>query len=535
MALVEPTWNTVRRAYVQIAKEENPNALRVPKIENVPSFSQEIIRLKGLPTEGKPQIIFSSFSLKRTSDKDMKGLGPPKDQVPLIERLADTPWGHRVTLDYSGLGVISNETVIELASQQEAINHLGSQNYAKNKTAHRSLRRSASVRASRDSGRIQISFHDPAATSEQSLAEGIYATVWEYFRQRRQDIHRKIGSWHQRRVDKGITDNQAVNDFASAMADEDIGKPGISTLPRWIVREARKIFSSKGTIPHLDSFINDWDHKKSSPANQAKFSIRRSTRKRNVKGEIRQATGQVKDTTPSNLTERQALQGILKSAERASKKGFRAGQVSIEANLQQAINFVKHNVPSIMQPKVIAALKGVRTLRGRKRVLQTVNRLQDQFEHTEALKKLEKTIKSVSGQKANKLLSEFRDQASGLLEGISLSSTSSAVRKRLDSLLRAARVGDEGIEGVSEARIKKVEGRLSEAGRKPIRNLTTEGVKELNQALSLLIQLNRLKKKLVFGNVIKEFQEFRNKIVNSLRGQRAVRLEKQDHIGVLFN
>ena len=123
--------------------------------------------------------------------------------------------------------------------------------------------------------------------------------------------------------------------------------------------------------------------------------------------------------------------------EKASRKGFRAGKIDLQANLQQAINFVKANVPTSMQPKILSALKGIQTPRGRKLILMAVNRLQDQFEHREALGRLEKTIRAVTGVKANKIRGEGRQKAQGLLEGLSLKSTSNAVRLRMEAMLRA--------------------------------------------------------------------------------------------------
>jgi len=272
-----------------------------------------------------------------------------------------------------------------------------------------------------------------------------------------------------------------------------------------------------------------------------KFSIRkkrkekttrrlvRKTRKKkeNIKGRIRRATGQVKDATPANQSERQALQGILKAAESASKRGFRAGQVEVKANLSNAIKFVKEHVPTSLQSKVIAALKGTETPAGREHILNRVNDLQEQFEHGQALKKLEKTIKSISGAKANKLLPEFREKTGGLLGGLSLKMTSRAMKLRLDKLVKAAHVGAEGTEQISEKKFDSIMGRLDEADNKPIRELNTDSIRELDKALTLMVQLNRLKKKLVLGGQIRDFLGFRAEIIDGLRAMKSIKLWRE--------
>ena len=105
--------------------------------------------------------------------------------------------------------------------------------------------------------------------------------------------------------------------------------------------------------------------------------------------------------------------------------------------------------------------------------------------------------------------------------------TSRAMKLRLDKLVKAAHVGAEGTEQISEKKFDSIMGRLDEADNKPIRELNTDSIRELDKALTLMVQLNRLKKKLVLGGQIRDFLGFRAEIIDGLRAMKSIKLWRE--------
>ena len=250
-------------------------------------------------------------------------------------------------------------------------------------------------------------------------------------------------------------------------------------------------------------------------------ALRRQQKRRNVKKDIRRATGQVRPSRDVVADEAKLLSDMLEVAENSSAKGYQAGELHREANVNETLDFIRKHLPAPVQAKALAALKGIRTKSGKRKLAETIKKVQDQFAHREALGALNNLLNKVTGRAGNKLLPEFRGKLQEMLQGLTEKSTAAATKRRLEGLLRAAELGEERI---TDPRIKAAQSRLDEANKTVLRDMTTEGIKELTQALSLLIQLNRLKKKLVMGGQIRDFLGFRTEILESLRKLKDVRL-----------
>ena len=247
--------------------------------------------------------------------------------------------------------------------------------------------------------------------------------------------------------------------------------------------------------------------------------------RKTIKRTVEEGTGVVRPVGGIKEEEAKLLNDMLGVAEKASAKGFRAGELDREASVTEAIDFVKKHLPGPVHGKAISAVKKVRTPAGRKALRERVNSILKDFEHRQALNKLEKTLSRVTGKgKANKLLPEFRGKLKEMMGGLSMKSTAAQTKRRLQGLLRAAEVGDAEI---SDARIQGAIDRLDEAGKTPIRELTTSGIRQMQEALELLIQLNRLKKKLILGRKIRDFLGYRSEILNGLAAQKDVKLYRE--------
>ena len=238
--------------------------------------------------------------------------------------------------------------------------------------------------------------------------------------------------------------------------------------------------------------------------------------KPSTKRTIRQSTG-IEDTSKKNeMSEKALLKLRLGAEERGSLKGFKAGVLDAKASLKEAIAFVKKHLPKEVQNKALPVLQGAVDGKGVDKVVEAVNRIYASYAHRQAVLGLKEAIKKVSGKNANKLLPEIRAQVEDLLDGTRLTKPSSKALKALEGLAKS--IEAEGLAKTTEgdpmshnqpfiaATIEK----MRNAAKLPIRELPTQSILDLTEAINILIKQNQdkglmrsLKGAIKFKNVVK--------------------------------
>lgn len=254
-------------------------------------------------------------------------------------------------------------------------------------------------------------------------------------------------------------------------------------------------------------------------------AVQKSIKPKTVKRQVRETTGQVDLQAKKEISEKSLVKLKFSSEQKGSLKGFRAAKLETKANLKDAKAFVQKNLPLEVRGKALSALKDATDQKGLDKVIATVNKLQDEFEHREAKTALVKTIKGLSGTRANRLLPEFRGKVEDITKDLSLKQTSEKVAKALRGKLQA--IEDDPL-NFDDKTINTTLDKLEGAGRKPIGDLSLERLRELNEALQGIEKLNNLKNKLVFGKSARDVEEFKSSIIKSLKSQPSMKRKNKE-------
>jgi len=197
------------------------------------------------------------------------------------------------------------------------------------------------------------------------------------------------------------------------------------------------------------------------------------------------------------LTPDQLTQYFLKHEAVGAQRGYRAGQLDLQATHTDLAEFAKTHLPAgeyKMLARVLGAVAKTRTPATVKQLIKSVNRRVAAYEQTSAMKEFWAELKEI---KAATLRPEYAEQVDELLDQFALTSHSEATLRRIDSLLAAVEKDDIG--EIPRRLIDRAIRVLEDQEKPLIRDQSPEDIRAITASLAALLRLNNQKGLLLFA------------------------------------
>jgi len=202
---------------------------------------------------------------------------------------------------------------------------------------------------------------------------------------------------------------------------------------------------------------------------------------RQVKQEVRKATGQTDVSQGVVKTERAMLKMVQKAKEKASNMAWRERGKEISTLQSQLIK-------AAVRGQVISAIKGATTAKGFEKAVARIDEVAAKTEHDDAVKKVKTRIAKAKkkfkkgGEDFKKMAPEFRDAMQEIVGGIDQKKRSTGVKKAIEYL----RGQSEDID--SDSFLKHHEAGLKLMGKENLYDYTAEDLEQIDDTLRYIME-----------------------------------------------
>jgi len=254
MTIVQELWAQMQKedaqAVARITSDRRPDNTK-PNIDIVwPSWTEQKARLAQMENKPEMPIVYPKQDLR---GEWKYGLRAPKGLETMVDKIKKVNWLKRDAM----LVFDDNSPSV---SREIAIQSNGTQWANEQKKQDTPYAMEGSTSVDRDSGRIKFTMYHPGYSSKKTLAEEVYHVVYKIIRETRPGTHKATQQWHDKRLRQGADPSHPIEEaFAAEMALEEAGVT--TSLPRSVVKYARKAFSESSKIPHtvIAKVKRNWD------------------------------------------------------------------------------------------------------------------------------------------------------------------------------------------------------------------------------------------------------------------------------------
>jgi hypothetical protein len=207
----------------------------------------------------------------------------------------------------------------------------------------------------------------------------------------------------------------------------------------------------------------------------------------------------------------------LHEAKVGRREGFRAGQKELVAKHTELLDYAKENLPKGEYKLVAkAAQKAVkaRTPAEINKVIKAVNKMVDNYEKAQAIQQVKAAVKKA---KKAKLRPEFQEQVDAIEDEFTLISPKEKTIKRMKSLLEAAERDEHQIGDIPQKLIDRANEILANVEKKTLKDFDAEELRTIADAISNLINQDRLKKELLFTRKYRDLKESLGKATQAVK------------------
>ncbi len=255
----KPTAVKIAKKLWQKMQEEQPmKAARImsdkrpliskPDIDTVwPDWTEEKARLAFTNNKPKMPIVYQS---QHIHSEWKHGLRPPSKLEKTVDKVKNIDWLKKHAM------VVFDDNAPS-ASKQIAIQSNGK--YWADHNDRYSIQGSTCI--DKDTGRFRIDIYQPGFNDKNVLTEEIYHIVYGIIGKSDKNIYDSTKRWYDRQLNNGADPSRTIEEsFASNMALEENGTK--TSLPRSVVRCAKKIFSDKASIDDtvIKEVKTDWPY-----------------------------------------------------------------------------------------------------------------------------------------------------------------------------------------------------------------------------------------------------------------------------------
>lgn len=209
-----------------------------PDVDSVwPSWQEEKNRLSQLENDPKIPIVYQNQGIR---DEWEYGLKVPGGLEKTVEKIKNVDW-----LKKDAMLVFDDNS--PAASKQIAIQSNGRDWANRQHEQNKRYCIQGSTSIDKDSGRFRIDIYQPGFNDNSVLTEEIYHIVFGIMRHTNPAIYKSTQRWHDRELKNGTDPTCTIEEaFACQMVSEETGTQ--TSLPRNVVKYARKIFSDKNCV-----------------------------------------------------------------------------------------------------------------------------------------------------------------------------------------------------------------------------------------------------------------------------------------------
>lgn len=218
----------------------------------------------------------------------------------------------------------------------------------------------------------------------------------------------------------------------------------------------------------------------------------------------------INPTGEKTITPAEALKAAMAHEAKGSLAGWKAGRIDLTATQKDLTKFIKDNLPLSERGWLLSALVNATTDANIAKVAKAVQRVHDNYTRRVAIKRFKLVKKGIN---VKKLRSEYQALMNELLSGITESTMSDKVRKRLSAMVRASR--KEGVE-IDPDTVQDAVDRLDLADGKSLQEMDADTINAITDTILHIVHLNNLKNSIIFGNRTRQLDDFANRIVKTL-------------------
>ena len=215
------------------------------------------------------------------------------------------------------------------------------------------------------------------------------------------------------------------------------------------------------------------------------------------------AVGRLPAVEKIEVSPRALLRYSLQHEARGARKGYRAGQVDLQASHKELVDFAKENLPAGEFKLVARAMERIaktRTPGQMATVAKAINKMVANYE-TQAIYQEAKT--AFKEAKKKKLRPEMKAELDALEEGFKLTQPTAKTLKRMRSVVKATEL--ELPQGsIPQRLIERAEIVLSNEAKPLMRDLSPEELRGITAAIENIIHVNATKSSLLHGRQKRE-------------------------------
>jgi hypothetical protein len=223
-----------------------------PDMDTVwPSWAEEKARLTHTESESQMPILYQQQDLR---DEWKYCLRVPGGLEKTVDKIKRIDW-----LKKDAMLVFDDNA--PLASKQIAIQSNGRDWTKQQEEQNKRYTIQGATSIDKDTGRFRIDVYQPGFKDKNVLTEEVYHLVFGIMRQARPAIYKSTQRWHNKRLNGEIDPTCTIEEaFAANMALEETGVQ--TSLPRSVVKYAKRVFSDKSSVDHsvVKEVKANWPH-----------------------------------------------------------------------------------------------------------------------------------------------------------------------------------------------------------------------------------------------------------------------------------